>query len=91
MIMEDFVNCTNELIKIMKVRAEAIVNIDETNVDFDMPSTTTLNRRGHRTISITGSGRNQRATILLGMSLSGENLPLFIVFQDYEVDGCSGK
>ena len=71
-IAVDFVNAVNQHIKIMKISPHLVVNIDETNVDFDMPSSSTLSRRGERTVTVHGNGSNQRAVLLLGVSMSGE-------------------
>ena len=94
----DFVCCLNEHIEMMKYPASLIVNIDETNVDFDMPSTTTLAQRGERTISVRGTGSSYRCTALLGVTMSGEKLPPFIVFTGTrngrimrEISGESGR
>jgi hypothetical protein len=79
-VINDFVSFVNEHIQTMKVPPNAVVNIDETNVDYDMSPTSTLNRRGGRTVSVLGTGSSGRATVLLGVSLTGEKLPPFIVF-----------
>jgi hypothetical protein len=44
--ISDFVSCVNEHISMLRLPASAVVNIDETNIDFDMPASTTLERRG---------------------------------------------
>ena len=92
----DFVTCVNEYIDMMKIPASLIVNIDETNVDFDQPSSSTLSQRGERSISVQGTGSSSRCTALLGVTLSGEKLPPFIVFTGTrngriirEITGCS--
>lgn len=79
-IEDDFVNVVNEYISNMKLPASAIVNIDETNVNYDEPSSTTLAPRGQRTISVRGVDSSNRCTVLLGVSLAGEKLPAFIIF-----------
>ena len=65
----------------------AVVNIDETNIDFDMPATTTLERRGVRSVSVSGTGSSQRATLLLGVAMDGAKLPPFIVWKEKNLDG----
>ena len=77
---EDFVSSVNEHIRMIGYHPSMIVNIDETNVDFDQPSSTTLSQRGLRTISVRGTGSSYRCTALLGVTMSGEKLPAFIVF-----------
>jgi hypothetical protein len=65
----------------IKLPARAIVNIDETNVDFDQAPKTTLAPIGHRTIRVASSGPSSRCTALLGVALDGTKLPPFIVFK----------
>eukprot|EP00474_Spongospora_subterranea_P006971 CRZ07429.1 hypothetical protein [Spongospora subterranea] len=45
-----------------------------------MPSNSTIDRRGVKSVSVRGTGCSQRATVLLGVSMDGEKLPPFIVF-----------
>ena len=78
---DDFVKAVNSYIRMMKLSAASIVNIDETNVDFDQPATRTLNRRGERTIRIASSGSASGCTVLLGVALDGSKLPPFVVFK----------
>lgn len=80
-IIDDFIQCVNEHISMLQLPASAVVNIDETNIDFDMPSTTTLECRGARTASVQGTGCSQRATVLLGVEADGSKLPPFIVWK----------
>jgi hypothetical protein len=79
-IISDFVSCVNEHISMLRFPASAVVNIDETNIDFDMPASTTLERRGVRSVSVR-IGSTQRATVLLGVVMDGSKLPPFIVFK----------
>lgn len=76
----DFVTYVNDYIAMMEIPPAAIVNIDETNVNYDMPATSTLSQRGQRTISVRGTGSTHRCTALLGVSFTGEKLPPFLVF-----------
>ena len=77
---QDFLSVVNDYISMLNIPASMIVNIDETNVDFDQPSSITLSRRGQRTISVRGTGSSYRCTALLGVTMTGEKLPAFIVF-----------
>lgn len=65
----------------MQLPPELIVNIDETDVPFDLPMSSTLERRGMRTVSIASTGSPNRATAILGVSLAGEKLPAFLIFK----------
>lgn len=80
-IMDDFVSYVNQQITMMDYHPLSIVNIDETNVNYDMPARTTLSPRGSRTVSVTGTGSPNRITVLLGAALNGKKLPPFVIFK----------
>ena len=65
----------------MQIPPEFIVSIDETDVPFDSPMTITLARRGSRTIPGASTGSSGRATAILGVSLNGEKLPVYLIFK----------
>ena len=79
--INNFVQYVNGQITTGRYPASHIVNIDETNIYFDMTGAITLANRGTRTISVRTSGSSSRCTILLGISMSGEKLPPFIVYK----------
>ena len=80
-IISDFVMSVNEQIKMSGYHPKSVVNIDETNVYFDMPATKTLAVRGSRTVSVVGTGSANRVTVVLGASLDGRKIPPFIIFK----------
>jgi len=80
-IVEDFVIYINEQIRSISLSSCNVVNIDETNIEFDSNSTKTLADKGSRTVSVRTSGSSNRCTVLLGVTLSGEKLPPFIMFK----------
>ena len=57
------------------------MNIDETNIEFDMIGSISLADQGSRTVSLRSTGSFSRCTVLLGVTLSGEKLPPFIIFK----------
>ena len=79
--MQEFVSNVNNYISRERIPSCAVVNIDETNIDFDMPSNKTLERVGSRSVTVRGVNSSDRCTVLLGVTLSGEKLPPFIVFK----------
>lgn len=79
--MTQFVTYVNEQIITGGFLADDIVNIDETNIQFDMTGSVTLANQGTRTISVRSSGASSRCTVLLGVTLSGRKLPPFIIFK----------
>jgi transposase-like protein len=70
----------NGQMALYNIPRENVVNADETNVPFVPLSNTTLNVRGYKTISVRKPDCSQRATLMIGVSASGEKLPPFIIF-----------
>jgi hypothetical protein len=66
----------NHTIKIGNYKVFHVVNIDETNIDFDLASETMLAGRGERNIGCATTGSSTRCTILLGVTMHGEKLLL---------------
>ena len=59
-----------------------IVNMDETPVWFDMPSTRTINTRGEKTVSITTTGHEKsHFTVVLSCLADGTKLKPMIIFK----------
>ena len=88
--IQDFVSYVNNQIAAFEFSAGNIVNIDETNINFDIFGSTTLANRGERTIGLRTTGNSNRCTVLLGVTMSGEKLPPFIVFTGTR-DGCIAR
>lgn len=80
-ICNGYVNYVNNIIRMYDINEDYIVNLDETNLYFDMTSNRTLDIRGTRTINQTTTGSSNRATVLLAVTLSGKKLPPFIIFK----------
>jgi hypothetical protein len=76
-----YVEFVNEGVKAGKYRACDIVNIDETNINFDLISGATLAGYGERTIGCAATGSSNRCIVLLGVTMDGEKLPPFIIFK----------
>ena len=51
-VMEQFVAYVNEQIQTGGFSADSVVNIDETNIEFDMTGSVTLANQGSRTVSL---------------------------------------
>jgi hypothetical protein len=58
-----------------------VVNIGDTNVDFDLASGTTFAGRGKQTSGCATTGSSARCTVLLGVTLDGEKIPHFIIYK----------
>ena len=80
-VIDEFVVYVNEQIVSGNFGPLEIVNIDETNIEFDMIGSITLADQGSRTVSLRSTGSSSRCTVLLGVTLSGEKLPPFIIFK----------
>ena len=79
--MADFVSYINERVEMLGIPWENVVNGDETNIDFSLDSSRTLNKRGSRTVSVKQAKSSQRATALLVVSQTGEKLKPFLIFK----------
>jgi hypothetical protein len=76
-----YVAFVNEGAKAGNYRACDIVNIDETNIDFDLASEVTLDGRGERTIGCSSTGSSKICTVLLGVTMDGEKVTPLIIFK----------
>jgi hypothetical protein len=80
-IVNDFVDYFNRQIVTGKYRAPCIVNIDETNLDFDVTLRKMLERIGLQTVSGYKVDQAARATVVLAVSMSGVKLPAMVIFK----------
>ena len=59
-----------------------IGNMDETPMWFDLPSNTTINKKGEKTISICTTGHERTSfTVILGCMADGTKLPAVCIFK----------
>ena len=80
-VIDKFVVYVNKQIVSGNFGPLEIVNIDETNIEFIMIDSITLANQGSRTASLRSTGSSSRCPVLLEVTLSGEKLPLFIIFR----------
>lgn len=80
-LMNDFVDYVNEVIERLAIGPDNIVNIDETNFDFDMSGKVTLARQGSQTVNETLAGCSACVTALLGVTMSGIKLAPILIFK----------
>jgi DDE superfamily endonuclease/Transposase len=80
-VIEQFVTFVNGQIATGSFSPDSVVNIDETNIEFDMTGSVTLANQGSRTVSLRSSGSSARCTVLLGVTFSGKKLPPFVIFK----------
>ena len=80
-VIDDFVTYVNNQTAAGQYDASRIVNIDETNIYFDLAGGSTLAGRGSRTVSVRTTGSAARCTVLLGVTMVGTKLPPYIIFK----------
>jgi hypothetical protein len=80
-VIQCWVSYVNRSIKIGNYKACDVVNIDETNIDFDLASGTTLAGCGERTIGSATTGPSARCTVLCGVAMDGEKLLPFLIYK----------
>ena len=88
----EFVTIANQQIQTFGIDPRCIVNIDEMKINFYFYGSLTLEKCGAGTIGIMKtSGTSGRCTLPLGVTLSGEMLPPFIVFKGTSDGQISGQ
>jgi transposase-like protein len=80
-VINDFVTYVQRQIVAGKYDADLILNVDETNIDFDETSGKTLAGIGTRSVSGKINGHSGRATVVLCCAMSGEKLPAFVIWK----------
>ena len=85
-VIDDFVVYVNEQIVSGNFGPSEIVNIDETNIEFDMIGSLTLADQGSRPVSLRSTGSSSCYTVLLGVTLSGESYPHFLFSRENQMD-----
>ena len=80
-IIDDFTHYINRQIVIGRYSADLILNMDETNVDFDPSPRTTLSKIGERSVNACISGHSGRCTAILACTMSGIKLPAMVIWQ----------
>jgi hypothetical protein len=69
--IQGWVSYVNHSIKIGNYKACDVVNNDDTNVDFDLASVTTLAGRGKLNIGFATTGSSARCNFLRGVTMDG--------------------
>jgi hypothetical protein len=74
-IKDGYIAFVNAGLKAGKYKDSDIVNIDETNVDFNLVFGSTLTGRGEKTSGCVTTGCSSRCTVLLGDTMDRDKLP----------------
>ena len=80
-VIDDWVSFVNNSIIASKYLPSCIVNIDKTNIYFDMCAASTLEIQGQHTVTIQNTGSNQHCTVLLAVTMNGHKLPPLIIYK----------
>jgi hypothetical protein len=88
-LVRDYVTSVRDTIERLQIPPQNIVNMDETNVDFNSVAVHTFAPRGSRTVSIRGAGTSNRCTVALACSSTGVKLPPFVIYKG--VPGPTGR
>jgi DDE superfamily endonuclease len=83
----DFVEYINEKMAMLGIDRNAVCNFDETNVFFTFDTSTTLERKGAKTVSVRKTDSAQRCTVMLGVSGDGHKFPPLIIFKGANTRG----
>jgi hypothetical protein len=78
-VIIDFLTYVQQQIVPGKYGANIVLNLDETNIDFDETSGKTLAEIGTRSVSGKINGHSGRATVVLCVTMSGDKLPAFVI------------
>jgi hypothetical protein len=79
-VLQSFVQYVHSQISCWQFKDSDVVNMDETNLYFDMTGSVTLEPIGSKTVSVSCSGSTQRCTVMLAVTKDGQKLPPLIVF-----------
>ena len=80
--LEEFISNVKVLREIYKFSKSLIINMDETPVYFDMPASTTVNKKGCREVQIRSIGAEKRRfTVILACTAAGDMLPPMVIFK----------
>ena len=78
--MQGLTNYINSQFVLGQYRQNCVVNIDETTTFFDMEDGLTLAEKGDKAVSLSTTGTSMRCSVLLGVTMNGKKLTLFVVF-----------
>ena len=81
-VIDDYVNYTRREFAINNYQPDVVVNMDETNVDFDMVSSTTFNDMGARSVNVKSTGSSRRCTVILAVTASGIKLKTLVILKE---------
>ena len=82
-VLHDFIQGHNRNVVLNQYQDYQIYNCDETNVDFDMPESYTLEMKGEHQVTIRNTDCAKRCSVMLVCSRLVK-LPIFIIFDGSE-------
>jgi hypothetical protein len=85
-VITDWVEYIQGKMDMYGIKREDIANFDETNCYFSPTVSTTLAKKGSRTVSVKKGSSSQRCTVMLGCSMSGEKFVPYIIYGGSDKD-----
>ena len=80
--LEKFVENVKALREAHGFSDDMIINMDETPIYFDMPSSHTVSKKGVREVRVRSTGaEKRRLTVILACTAAGSMLPPMIIFK----------
>ena len=80
--LERFMNNIKVLRETHKFPDTQVINMDETPLYFDMPGSTTVNKKGCREVRVRSTGaEKRRLTVILACTADGNMLPPMVIFK----------
>ena len=76
-----FYHDINEIIKAHHIPPQMIINIDQTPLPFVLISKYTLEKRGAKRISVSGTADYRQITGMFGITMAGDFLPPQLIYQ----------
>lgn len=80
-VMNDFRDCANFIIEMLKISKSSAGSMDETNVNFSVEAACAYDNAGNKTAPCAGAQSSNRATAALACSLAGEKLAPFLTLK----------
>jgi hypothetical protein len=81
LVIKDFQEYVKNKISMLGCKLENVYNADQTNVYFSLESVYTYADTGSRTVSVKACDSNQRCTVMLSASVTGEKVIPYIVYK----------
>ncbi len=65
----------------MALGGDCLINMDETNLPYEISAKTTLERRGARSVPCKTTGSTGNCSVAVAVTLDGQTLPPMLIFK----------